>query len=280
LNPSSTSESPSPKPPPSLSPSSKEKETCRSKPKFSVSLLPPTTTGSSEIQPALLLKQGGFFKPKTMAFPVLRNGPLNLAFKDSMLEMELGPPSPIDEQEKQSLFTYETGDHLAVYPINRQAIVERLAERCNLSLDEIIHFDPSSTTNQPFPNGLTVRQALSSCIEIESLPTPTGMNQLALNARDQKEREILESFSRNPARYKETIWGNNRHLPDLLEEFPSVQLSLSALLQVAPTLQPRYYSISSSSAEHPTNVHLTYRWVHYAYPPDPQPSEREWPPTS
>lgn len=243
---------------------------CPAEPAFSLILSTPAAPPASAThQLGHLLRQGGFYKPSTVAFPVLSNGPLNPAYPDSMLEMRLGSPVPLDPSTPGSPpapFSYQTGDHIGIYPRNDPAVVSRLAARCGYPLDQVISFGSprgAAGSRHPFPSGITVREALSSCLELESMPKPAGIGQLAQFAQSPEERARLEAMARNPETYKQEVWRANRHLPDLLDEFSSVQLPLPSLLQVAPALQPRFYSIASSALEHPAQVHLTYRWVHY-----------------
>jgi sulfite reductase alpha subunit-like flavoprotein len=55
-------------------------------------------------------------------------------------------------------------------------------------------------------------------------------------------------------------------LPQVLKDFPSCQLPLERLLEVAPHLKPRKFSISSSPAAHPNRVHVTVAEVDYRTP--------------
>ena len=62
---------------------------------------------------------------------------------------------------------------------------------------------------------------------------------------------------------------NNRERRTLLEvlsDFPSATPPLARLLEAAPLLQPRLYSISSSPLAHPGRAHVTAAVVRYATP--------------
>lgn len=63
--------------------------------------------------------------------------------------------------------------------------------------------------------------------------------------------------------YEEWKWYNNPTLVEVLEEFPSIQMPSTLLLTQLPLLQPRYYSISSSTDTHPGEIHLTVAVVSY-----------------
>ena len=57
-----------------------------------------------------------------------------------------------------------------------------------------------------------------------------------------------------------------RTVLEALEDFPSAQVPLQWLLQIVPRLQPRYFSIASSQAAHPGQVHILAALVDYQTP--------------
>jgi sulfite reductase alpha subunit-like flavoprotein len=52
----------------------------------------------------------------------------------------------------------------------------------------------------------------------------------------------------------------------VLEDFPSVELSLADALQIVRRIRPRAFSISSSNLVHPTRAHLTVAVVDFKTP--------------
>jgi sulfite reductase alpha subunit-like flavoprotein len=60
------------------------------------------------------------------------------------------------------------------------------------------------------------------------------------------------------AEYVEYVEKNHRSLADLLiSEFSSAKIPLAHFLHLVPSLQPRYYTISSSSSAYPATIHIT-----------------------
>ena len=57
-----------------------------------------------------------------------------------------------------------------------------------------------------------------------------------------------------------------RTVLEALEDFPSARVPLPWLLQTVPRLQPRYFSIASSLAMHPGQVHILAALVDYQTP--------------
>jgi sulfite reductase alpha subunit-like flavoprotein len=50
---------------------------------------------------------------------------------------------------------------------------------------------------------------------------------------------------------------------EVLQDFPSAKIPLEYIPDMFPELQPRQYSISSSSKFHPSQIHLTVAIVRY-----------------
>ena len=57
-----------------------------------------------------------------------------------------------------------------------------------------------------------------------------------------------------------------RTVLEVLQDLSSAQVPLQWLLQIVPRLQPRYFSIASSLAAHPGQVHILAALVDYQTP--------------
>uniref|UniRef100_A0A8W7PZM8 NADPH--hemoprotein reductase n=1 Tax=Anopheles coluzzii TaxID=1518534 RepID=A0A8W7PZM8_ANOCL len=65
------------------------------------------------------------------------------------------------------------------------------------------------------------------------------------------------------AMYPEWVQDSCRNIVHVLEDIPSCHPPIDHVCELLPRLQPRYYSISSSSKLHPTTVHVTAVLVKY-----------------
>ena len=162
--------------------------------------------------------------------------------------------------------TYETGDHLLVYPRNPDILVEAFLalleeddDGNTLKSDMIIQgpgpTDPSAGSkarkaNYPHPTGISIYETLSHCVDLEAIPSPSFARWITGKGRDL-------DFKNEIAIPRRTV------LDLLLDHQPPSKISLQDLLYHLPALQPRYYSIASSSHVHPDRVYLTYRPIHY-----------------
>ncbi|XP_075683937.1 nitric oxide synthase 3 isoform X2 [Rhinoderma darwinii] len=179
----------------------------------------------------------------------------------------------------QSELGYSPGDHLGVFPCNREELVQSLLERvedpppANDTVQvEILDKDSNrrlGTGNKAtwVPDTrippCTLRQALTNYLDITTPPTPQLLQLLSVVCEDQEERQRLETLSQDARQYEEWKWHRCPTLVEVLEEFPSISVPSSLLLTQLPLLQPRYYSISSSLEAYPDQIHLTVAVVSY-----------------
>ncbi len=174
---------------------------------------------------------------------------------------------------REAGLTYETGDHVAVYPHNPATLVARICQRLRVDADAwfVTSLSDSrgndSAGENPYPMPASVRQVLTKEIDLALRePFDELINLLAQHAEATNERERLSDWADTLALgdQHEACSGLKAHLldtyatiADLLDAFPSVQLSFGQLLEVLPRQKPRLYSISSCPATHPNQIHIT-----------------------
>jgi sulfite reductase (NADPH) flavoprotein alpha-component len=145
--------------------------------------------------------------------------------------------------------TYEAGDSLGVFARKNPQLVQAVLDRVGATGEEMVAFDGEA---------LPLRQVLLSKVDI-ARPSDECMLFLAERAFDGEEALKLQALAagEGPADLAEA------DLLDLLMAFPSVMPSLPGLLKSLDRLQPRLYSIASSSKAHPREVHLTVSAVRW-----------------
>eukprot|EP00804_Cyclotella_cryptica_P019785 CCRYP_009675-RA/>CCRYP_009675-RA protein AED:0.30 eAED:0.30 QI:244/1/1/1/1/1/6/966/690 len=178
-----------------------------------------------------------FYADGTVRFDVIGNKLLGVdAGETGIHELKLANPQ----------MTYETGDHLVVYPQNSQCIVEAYLDMLDVDRHAIIAEDGQPITYQ-YPKGLTVYETMTHCVDLGALPSPSFARMIT---------------GRKDIDYKAEVAYPRRTALDLILQYDR-RLSLEDLLfQVAP-MKPRYYSIASSNIKHPNEIRLVYRRVKY-----------------
>jgi len=157
--------------------------------------------------------------------------------------------------------TYVTADNLAVLAENDQTSVEALATAMGYDLEASFVLEGHQADyKHPFPTPCTVRQALSRFCDIHGIPRRSLMKDIAPFATSPPERETLLKMASKEGKqlFREFVEDKQHSLLELLvDAFPSVKVPLVHFLALAPRLQPRYYTISSSSQLHPDRIHIT-----------------------
>ena len=155
--------------------------------------------------------------------------------------------------------SYRTGDYLAVLPLNPSTLVQRALARFNLDYDS--HVQLSMERGDTFlPTGapVAVGELLSSYVELAVPATRTQLEDLADVAADPAHRAELDALAQDRERYAAEILDKRVSILDLLEMYPSCQLSFTSFLQLLTQLTPRRYSISSSPLWSPDHATLTF----------------------
>ncbi|MBN3325408.1 NCPR reductase, partial [Atractosteus spatula] len=169
-----------------------------------------------------------------------------------------------------SKIRYESGDHVAVYPVNNAAIVNKIGEILGVDLDTVIslnNLDEESNKKHPFPCPTSYRTALMHYLDITNPPRTNVLYELAQYATDPKDQETLRKMaSSSPegkALYHQWVPEARRNIVAILEDMPSLRPPLDHLCELMPRLQARYYSIASSSKVHSNSVHICAVVVEY-----------------
>ncbi|KAJ7555508.1 hypothetical protein O6H91_05G042300 [Diphasiastrum complanatum] len=173
---------------------------------------------------------------------------------------------------------YSPGDVIGMMPIQNAKTVEDFLKRCDLDPDVFVSVE---STGMVFPSSggnnvnigemspVRIRSFVESVMDVDSAsPRRYLFEVMSHFAKAEHEKERLQYFSSPEGR--DDLYRYNqrerRTLLEILQDFPSVQLPLEWLLQLAPRLQPRYFSISSSLKLHPNEAHITVAVVSWITP--------------
>eukprot|EP00850_Spirogloea_muscicola_P001508 SM000005S17305 [mRNA] locus=s5:1289373:1296436:+ [translate_table: standard] len=166
--------------------------------------------------------------------------------------------------------TYAPGDVVSMYPEQPPEAVQRLLARLSYDCDAAVtvHVVPDASSSAgdvetvphtPAAQPIRVAALIAGALDISSAsPRRYFFEVLSHFAEEEREAERLRYFS--TAEGREDLYDYNqrerRSVLEILEDFPSVQLPLHWLLEIAPRLQPRAFSIASSLRAHPQRLEV------------------------
>jgi NADPH-ferrihemoprotein reductase len=160
---------------------------------------------------------------------------------------------------------YKTGDHLAVWPANPDTEVTRLLHVLGLTNKKdmpllITSLDPSIKTKIPSPT--TLDTIFYYYLEICAPVSRDAISALVQFAPTPSAKKFLSNLGADKSTYHSFQSQHILNFGRLLELTPTEghnwsSLPLPFLLETLPTLQPRYYSISSSSVASPRQPSIT-----------------------
>ncbi|KAF7728682.1 NADPH-cytochrome P450 reductase [Apophysomyces ossiformis] len=176
---------------------------------------------------------------------------------------------------------YETGDHIGIWPTNNEEEVARVALLFGLDLDQVINIkakDITAVKRSPFPVPTTYRAMLRHYVDVCQLPSRQILAALIRFAPEQA-KPILEELSTDKDKHREHVLEAVRNLAQTLQyaleksgcapEASFRDVPSDILIECFGRLQPRYYSISSSSSETPDKVNVTAVTLQYHPKGDP-----------
>lgn len=185
---------------------------------------------------------------------------------------DAGSTRHIEINLKDVHLTYHTADNLAIIPENAPQNVELLAKCMGYDLEHSFRVEPvkggedEADFKHTFPSPCTVREAFTQFFDIQGPVKQALLKHLVPYVTDRQQSvwlmDLLNKDNRNAL--KKLVEEDGKSLVDLLaNELSSCKIPLSDLLHIVPHIQPRYYTISSSSSCFPDVVHITVSITEY-----------------
>ncbi|VCU71680.1 Sulfite reductase [NADPH] flavoprotein alpha-component [Pigmentiphaga humi] len=144
---------------------------------------------------------------------------------------------------------HEPGDALGLLPRNDPALVQALLDQAGVPRDAAVALKGRD---------LAIGQALTAELDIVNV-TPRFLEQWARLA----ESEQLKDLSQPANAHERAAFSHTHHIIDVMRKYPVKGVDAAALIAALRPLQPRLYSIASSAAALPGEVHLTIAKVDY-----------------
>jgi sulfite reductase (NADPH) flavoprotein alpha-component len=147
--------------------------------------------------------------------------------------------------------SYVPGDALGIIPSNDPELVAALLEEMKWDSEEEVTVTKQGDT-------LPLKEALTNFFEITLLSRKILQGVAGFSDNEELQKLVL---AENADQLKEYTYG--RDLLDMLHDFGPWNASVQDIVSLLRKLTPRLYSISSSMAANPGEVHLTIGAVRY-----------------
>jgi sulfite reductase (NADPH) flavoprotein alpha-component len=157
------------------------------------------------------------------------------------------------ELELEDGMTYTPGDAVGITPTNRESQVEEVLKA--------LGFNGTERVLDHYKVEISLHEALTTRLGISKLARGS-LNQYAKFYGENVPENLKKLLgSENKALAEEYVWG--REFVDLVKDFPGLVKNPQDLFNILQRLTPRMYSIASSLAAHPNEVHTTVRVVRF-----------------
>ncbi|KAH6976166.1 NADPH-cytochrome P450 reductase [Ilyonectria sp. MPI-CAGE-AT-0026] len=163
-----------------------------------------------------------------------------------------------------SSLSYSTGDHVAIWPTNPDNEVERLLEILGLSdvKNTVIDIKALEKTSKvPIPTPTTYKTVLRSYLEICAPVSRQFMASIATFSPDASAKAEITKIGADKDYFQEQIAKSKLTIAQVLRSIGGgshwTGLPFSAVVEGLNKLQPRYYSISSSSLVQPRSISIS-----------------------
>jgi NADPH-ferrihemoprotein reductase len=163
-----------------------------------------------------------------------------------------------------SNLTYQTGDHIAIWPTNPGEEVDRFMDIFDLTSkrDSVISVKPlEPTAKVPFPTPTTYDAIVRYHMEICSPVSRQFVATLAAFAPDDEAKAEMTRLGGDKDYFQQKISVHHLNIARVLKSVSKgkkwTNVPFSLLIESVTKLQPRYYSISSSSLVQPKKISVT-----------------------
>uniref|UniRef100_F6UGP3 Methionine synthase reductase n=1 Tax=Monodelphis domestica TaxID=13616 RepID=F6UGP3_MONDO len=171
-------------------------------------------------------------------------------------------------------YTYQPGDSFNIVCPNNASEVKELLQRLQLSEKRehciVLKIKENNkkkgaTIPQHIPEGVSLQNLLSWCLEIRAIPKKAFLRALVEYTSDSTEKRRLQELcsKQGASDYNHFIRDSYVSLLDLLQAFPTCKPPLSLLLEHLPKLRARPYSCASSCLFHPGKLHFAFNIVEF-----------------
>ena len=148
-------------------------------------------------------------------------------------------------------YKYKPAENILIYPQNKEETINVVLNQLAMDKDtnfinyKILNNNKDTSLNLVLPEGITVKEALSEYIDLSCQITKNILSKLIIYLTDINQKNKISEILKNEKAMDEFL-SKRYNICDFIKEYDSLQLSLQDLSEIFPTINPRYYTCSSS----------------------------------
>jgi NADPH-ferrihemoprotein reductase len=153
---------------------------------------------------------------------------------------------------------YRTAQNLHVFPENCPEKVKKIANLLKVDLDDSITLSQIEENSQlPFPSPISVKTYLTKFCDFSGLIRKKQLQEIAKFCKDEKLRShlVFLTTDEGQSEFNEKIYTQMKGLLDIIVEY-EIAMPFENLILMSSVIQPRIYTIASSSKKFPNSIHL------------------------
>ncbi|XP_049322946.1 nitric oxide synthase, inducible isoform X2 [Astyanax mexicanus] len=171
----------------------------------------------------------------------------------------------------KDVLNYAPGDHVGVFPENSPELVTGILKHIPSvpPTNQSLHLEYQANSggvgwqkDERLP-ACSLTQALAYLLDITTPPSQGLLRKLSQVSKKEDDCQRLLALASDFKSYSEWKEFRKPNFLEVLEEFPSLEVSAAFVLSQLPPMKPRLYSLSSSPDLHPNELHLTVSVVNY-----------------
>uniref|UniRef100_A0A8B9LEB1 Nitric oxide synthase, inducible n=1 Tax=Astyanax mexicanus TaxID=7994 RepID=A0A8B9LEB1_ASTMX len=170
----------------------------------------------------------------------------------------------------KDVLNYAPGDHVGVFPENSPELVTGILKHIPSvpPTNQSLHLEYQANSGVGWQKderlpACSLTQALTYLLDITTPPSQGLLRKLSQVSKKEDDRQRLLALASDFKSYSEWKEFRKPNFLEVLEEFPSLEVSAAFVLSQLPLMKPRLYSLSSSPDLHPNELHLTVSVVNY-----------------
>ena len=151
---------------------------------------------------------------------------------------------------KNTNIKYNPADSILIYPQNKEESVNKIMNHLEIKdSNQILNYkiinNSLENLNLPIPSGITIYEALKEYIDLSCHINEAILQKLIMYISDKNQKQKLSEII-NDEKKLSLFLSNNYNIIDFIQEYNSLKITLPELIQILPSIIPRYYTCSSS----------------------------------